>query len=222
MSGQSAPRKRVDVLISGRGTNMAALIEAARDPAFPAVIKRVISNRPEAGGLAIAEAQGIQTLVIDHKAYASREAHEAALAKALAAELPDIICLAGYLRIFTPRFVRLHKGRMLNIHPSLLPGFTGVDTHARALAAGVKLHGATVHFVTAKLDDGPIVAQAAVPVLPGDTAQSLQLRVLRAENLLYPHALALVASGGGTPGETPAPVAGAFAGAMLFSPPLPA
>jgi phosphoribosylglycinamide formyltransferase 1 len=188
-------RKRVDVLISGRGTNMAALIEAAKDPAYPAAIKRVICNKPGAGGLEIAQAHGIETLVLDHKAYPTREAHEAALMRAIEADMPDIICLAGYMRIFTSSFVRLHEGRMLNIHPSLLPSFTGVDTHARALAAGVKLHGASVHFVTERLDDGPIVAQAAVPVVSGDTPETLAARVLKAENRLYPHALALVASG---------------------------
>ena len=199
-------RKRVDILISGRGTNMAALIEAARDPSYPAQIKRVISNRRDAGGLSIAAANGIATLVIDHKAYPDRQAHEAALAAVLSADMPDIICLAGYMRILSPGFVERHKGRMLNIHPSLLPAFTGLETHARAIAAGVKLHGASVHFVTEKLDDGPVVAQAAVPVLPGDTLQSLSDRVLKIENRLYPHALALVASGrwqtaGGQPDE---------------------
>ncbi len=208
-------KKRVDVLISGRGTNMQALVEAAKDPAYPAVIKRVISNRPDAGGLDIAKSQGIETLVIDHKAFPTREAHEAALADALAADLPDIICLAGYMRIFTSRFVGLHEGRMLNIHPSLLPLFTGVDTHARALAAGVKLHGATVHFVTGKLDDGPIVAQAAIPVLAGDTVESLSARVLKAENKLYPHALALVACNGWL--KTSAKTDN---GEVMFSPPI--
>jgi phosphoribosylglycinamide formyltransferase-1 len=209
-------KKRVDVLISGRGTNMAALIEAARDPAYPAIIKRVISNRPEAGGLAIAQAHGIDTLVLDHKAYPTREAHEAALMQAIMGDMPDIICLAGYMRIFTASFVRLHEGRMLNIHPSLLPSFTGIDTHARALAAGVKLHGASVHFVTEKLDDGPIVAQAAVPVISGETPDTLSARVLKAENRLYPHALALVASGRAF-GST---VAGAAADEAFFWPPL--
>ncbi len=199
-------RKRVDILISGRGTNMAALIKAAKDPAYPAEIKRVISNRPDAGGLTVATAGGIATLVIDHNDFPDRQAHEAALSAALAADMPDIICLAGYMRILSPAFVESHRGRMLNIHPSLLPAFTGLETHARAIAAGVKLHGASVHFVTERLDDGPIVAQAAVPVLPGDTPQSLSGRVLKVENRLYPHALALIASGrwqsaGGHPDE---------------------
>ena len=188
-------RLGVDILISGRGTNMAALIAASRNPDFPAVIKRVISNRPDAGGLAIAAGEGIETLVIDNRDYDTREAHEEALHKAISARLPDLICLAGYMRILSARFVRLHEGRILNIHPSLLPAFTGVETHARALAAGVKVHGATVHFVTERLDDGPIVAQVAVPVCDGDTVETLSARVLAAENRLYPHALGLVASG---------------------------
>jgi phosphoribosylglycinamide formyltransferase-1 len=188
-------RLGVDILISGRGTNMAALVAASRNPDFPAVIKRVISNRPDAGGLAIAAGEGIETLVIDNRDYDTREAHEEALHKAISARLPDLICLAGYMRILSARFVRLHEGRILNIHPSLLPAFTGVETHARALAAGVKVHGATVHFVTERLDDGPIVAQVAVPVCDGDTVETLSARVLAAENRLYPHALGLVASG---------------------------
>lgn len=188
-------RLGVDILISGRGTNMAALVAASRNPDFPAVVKRVISNRPDAGGLAIATREGIETLVIDNRDYDTREAHEEALHKAISARLPDLICLAGYMRILSARFVRLHEGRILNIHPSLLPAFTGVETHARALAAGVKVHGATVHFVTERLDDGPIVAQVAVPVCDGDTVETLSARVLKAENRLYPHALTLVASG---------------------------
>jgi phosphoribosylglycinamide formyltransferase-1 len=188
-------RLNVDILISGRGTNMAALIAASRKPDFPAVVSRVISNQPDAGGLAVAAREGIETLVIDQKAFGTREAHEEALHQAISARLPDLICLAGYMRILSARFVHLHEGRILNIHPSLLPAFTGVDTHARALAAGVKIHGATVHFVTERLDDGPIVAQAAVPVLAGDSAVTLSARVLAAENRLYPHALALIANG---------------------------
>jgi phosphoribosylglycinamide formyltransferase 1 len=188
-------RLGVDILISGRGTNMAALVAASRNPEFPAVVNRVISNRPDAGGLAIAAREGIETLVIDNRDYDTREAHEEALHKAISARLPDLICLAGYMRILSARFVRLHEGRILNIHPSLLPAFTGVETHARALAAGVKVHGATVHFVTERLDDGPIVAQVAVPVCDADTVETLSARVLAAENRLYPHALAVVASG---------------------------
>jgi phosphoribosylglycinamide formyltransferase-1 len=193
--GARSRRLSVDVLISGRGTNMAALIAASRSLSFPAAVKRVISNRPDAGGLALAAAEGIQTLVIDHKNFPSREAHEEALHDAISSGLPDLICLAGYMRILSADFVHRHEGRILNIHPSLLPAFAGVNTHARALAAGVKLHGATVHYVTERVDDGPIVAQAAVPVLAEDTVDTLAARVLAAENRLYPHALALVATG---------------------------
>ncbi|MCB1429581.1 MAG: phosphoribosylglycinamide formyltransferase [Nitratireductor sp.] len=174
---------------------MTALIQAAMQPDFPALVKRVISNRPDAKALSVAEAAGIETLVLDHKKYESREGHEAALAAALADDRPDFICLAGYMRILTAGFVRLHSGRLVNIHPSLLPSFKGVDTHERALAAGMRIHGASVHFVTEGVDDGPVIAQAAVPVLQGDTAETLAARVLVAENRLYPHALALLASG---------------------------
>jgi phosphoribosylglycinamide formyltransferase 1 len=208
-------RLKVDILISGRGTNMAALIAAAKDPEYPAVVNRVISNRPDAGGLAVAAREGIETIVIDNKAYRTREAHEEALHQAISASKQDLICLAGYMRILSARFVQLHEGRILNIHPSLLPAFTGVDTHARALAAGVKVHGATVHFVTERLDDGPIVAQVAVPVLAEDSAQTLSERVLAAENRLYPHALSLLASGNGRAAASVA------AERALFWPPLP-
>jgi phosphoribosylglycinamide formyltransferase-1 len=207
-------RLNVDILISGRGTNMAALIAASKNPEFPATVSRVISNRPDAGGLALAQQEGIESIVIDHKAYRTRESHEEALHQAIAARLPDLICLAGYMRILSARFVKLHEGRILNIHPSLLPAFTGVDTHARALAAGVKVHGATVHFVTERLDDGPIVAQVAVPVMSGDSVETLSRRVLAAENRLYPHALSLIASGNG------GGAAGAGTDPALFWPPL--
>ncbi len=183
------------MLVSGRGTNMTALIQAAMDPAYPAKIVRVLSNRPQAKALAVAENAGIATDAVDHREFDSREAHEDAIEKALAEDDPDFICLAGYMRILTGGFVQRYTGRMLNIHPSLLPSFPGVDTHERALSAGVRLHGASVHFVTEGVDEGPIVAQAAVPVLPGDDADALAARVLAAENRLYPHALALVASG---------------------------
>jgi formyltetrahydrofolate-dependent phosphoribosylglycinamide formyltransferase len=208
-------RLNVDILISGRGTNMAALIAASKNPECPAVVSRVISNRPDAAGLAVAAREGIETVVVDHKAYRTREAHEEALHKAISSRLPDLICLAGYMRILSARFVHLHEGRILNIHPSLLPAFTGIDTHARALAAGVKIHGATVHFVTEKLDDGPIVAQVAVPVLAGDSVETLSARVLEAENRLYPHALSLIASGNGRA------AASGSKDQALFWPPLP-
>jgi phosphoribosylglycinamide formyltransferase-1 len=193
-----AERRRVAVLISGRGSNMASLIEAARDPAYPAEIVLVVSNRPDAGGLERARAAGIATAVIDHKRHPDRESFDAALDQTLREHAIEIVCLAGFMRILTPGFVEAWAGRMLNIHPSLLPEFKGTDTHRRALAAGVARHGCTVHFVTPELDSGPIVAQAEVPVLPDDTEDTLAARVLAQEHLLYPRALALVASGRAT------------------------
>jgi phosphoribosylglycinamide formyltransferase-1 len=190
-----AERRRVAVLISGRGSNMASLIEAAQDPAYPAEIVLVVSNRPDAGGLERARAAGIATAVVDHKRHPDRESFDAALDQTLREHGIEIVCLAGFMRILTPGFVEAWAGRMLNIHPSLLPAFKGTDTHARALAAGVTRHGCTVHFVTPELDSGPIVAQAEVPVLPDDTEETLAARVLAQEHLLYPRALALVASG---------------------------
>ena len=188
-------RRRVAILISGRGSNMAALIEAARDPDYPAEIVLVISNRPEAGGLARAAAAGIATAVVDHTAFASKAAFEAALDARLAEASAEIVCLAGFMRLLSPGFVERWRDRLLNIHPSLLPAFPGLDTHARAIAAGAKVHGCTVHFVRAAMDDGPIIAQAEVPVLPGDTPELLAARVLVAEHQLYPGALAEVAAG---------------------------
>ena len=193
-----AGRRRVAVLISGRGSNMASLIEAAQDPAYPAEIVLVVSNRPEAGGLERARAAGIATAVVDHKGHPDRASFDAALDATVRQHGIEIVCLAGFMRILTPGFVESWAGRMLNIHPSLLPAFKGTDTHARALAAGVSKHGCTVHFVTPELDSGPIVAQAEVPVLPNDTEDALAARVLAQEHLLYPRALALVASSQGT------------------------
>jgi formyltetrahydrofolate-dependent phosphoribosylglycinamide formyltransferase len=175
---------------------MAALIAAARDPAYPAEIALVISNRPDAAGLALAQAAGVPARAIDHRPFkADRAAHEAEIDAALQAVGVEIVCLAGYMRLLTPLLVDAWKGRMLNIHPSLLPAFPGLDTHARALAAGVKLHGCTVHLVTQAMDQGPILAQAAVPVLPDDTPQRLADRVLAHEHIIYPQALRLFASG---------------------------
>jgi phosphoribosylglycinamide formyltransferase-1 len=188
-------RKRVAILISGRGSNMAALIEAAAEADFPAEIALVVSNRPDAKGLELAQARGIATAVVDHRAFASREDFEAALAAKLAAAHIDIVCLAGFLRMLTASFVERWRGRMLNIHPSLLPELKGLDTHARALAANAKIHGCTVHFVVPELDSGPIVLQARVPVVEGDDADSLAERVLSAEHRIYPAALKLVAAG---------------------------
>ena len=200
-----AGRRRVAVLISGRGSNMASLIEAAQDPAYPAEIVLVVSNRPEAGGLERARAAGIPTAVVDHKGHPDRASFDAALDATLRQHGIEIVCLAGFMRILTPAFVESWAGRMLNIHPSLLPQFKGTDTHARALAAGVAKHGCTVHFVTPELDSGPIVAQAEVPVLPNDTEDTLAARVLAQEHLLYPRALALVASGQATFAAAPGP-----------------
>ncbi len=187
--------KRVTVLISGRGSNMAALIEAAKAPSFPAEIVGVISDKANATGLAIADANGITTKVLDRADFPSKEAHDQAIDATLHALGTEIVCLAGYMRLLTTPFVEEWKGRMINIHPALLPLFKGLDTHRRALDAGVRLHGCTVHFVTPEMDDGPIIAQAAVPVLADDTEDTLAARVLTAEHKLYPLAVALLADG---------------------------
>ena len=188
-------RRRVAVLISGRGSNMASLIEAARDPAFPAEIVLVASNRPGAGGLDRARRAGIEAVAVDHQAFPDREAFELSLDDALRARSVDLLCLAGFMRVLTPGFVEAWAGRMLNIHPSLLPLFRGTRTHERALAEGVLVHGCTVHYVVPELDAGPIIAQAAVPVVPGDTPDSLADRVLAQEHALYPAALRMVCTG---------------------------
>jgi phosphoribosylglycinamide formyltransferase 1 len=189
-------RKRVAILISGRGANMAALIAAAKEPGYPAEITLVLSNRPEAGGLRRARAEAIATAVVDHTEFGKdREAFERAVQAHLETQSIDIVCLAGFMRLFTPAFVSRWNTRMINIHPALLPSFKGLQTHERALEAGVKIHGATVHFVVPEVDSGPIIAQAAVPVLDGDTPDTLAARVLGAELRLYPLALGLVAGG---------------------------
>lgn len=188
-------RRRIAILISGRGSNMVSLIEAARAADFPAEIALVLSNRPDAGGLDRARASGIEALAIDHKAYSTRESFEQALDEALRARRIDFICLAGFMRVLTSWFVERWEGRMLNIHPSLLPLFRGTHTHERALEEGVLVHGCTVHFVVPELDAGPIVAQAVVPVVPGDTEDSLAARVLVQEHTLYPMALRMVCDG---------------------------
>jgi formyltetrahydrofolate-dependent phosphoribosylglycinamide formyltransferase len=187
-------RVRVGVLISGRGSNLAALIDAARDPAYPAEIVLVVANAPAAGGLEIARAAGIATATIDHRPFkGDREGHERAIDGALREAGVELVALAGYMRILTPGFVQAWRGRMINIHPSLLPHFPGVDTHARALAAGHDRHGCTVHWVTEGVDAGPVIGQADVPVLDGDTAETLAARVLSAEHRLYPDCLAKAA-----------------------------
>ncbi|WP_035829972.1 phosphoribosylglycinamide formyltransferase [Kaistia adipata] len=188
-------RKRVAILISGRGSNMTALIEAAADPDFPAEIALVLSNRADAGGLARAAEAGIATAVIPHKQFPDRAAFDAAMDERLRAEKIDLVCLAGFMRLLTAGFVEAWRDRMINIHPSLLPLFPGLDTHARAIDAGMRLAGCTVHFVRAEMDSGPIIGQAAVPVALDDTPETLAKRVLTAEHELYPLALALVASG---------------------------
>ena len=187
-------RKRVAVLISGRGSNMAALIEAAKDKTYPAEIAVVISNRPDAGGLMAARANGIANETVDHAAFGKdRRAFERALQAALEKHRVEIVCLAGFMRLLTAGFVGGWEGRMLNIHPALLPSFKGLETHKRALEAGVKLHGATVHFVVPEMDSGPIVAQAAVAVRDDDTEETLAARVIQVEHRIYSLALKLVA-----------------------------
>ena len=188
---ESPPRRtRVAVLISGAGSNMAALIEASRKPGVPFEIALVLSNRPTAGGLAIAEAQGVPTVVVNHRLHGQdREAHERAIDAVLMEHAIDVVALAGYMRLLTPFLVRLWAARMINIHPSLLPKYPGLDTHARAIEAGDAEAGCTVHLVTEGVDEGPILDQEFVPILPMDTPESLAARVLAAEHKLYPRAL---------------------------------
>lgn len=193
---KSAPKaimKNIIILISGRGSNMQAIVETAQQQNWAAQIgarvAAVISNRPDAAGLDFARSHGIPTEVVNHKSFPSREAFDAALRACIDTHAPDLIALAGFMRVLTPAFVDHYQGRMLNIHPSLLPAFPGLDTHRRALEAGVAEHGVTVHVVTAALDHGPVVAQARVPVLPGDTEDSLAARVLEREHIIYPQAV---------------------------------
>ncbi|MBZ9851643.1 phosphoribosylglycinamide formyltransferase [Mesorhizobium sp. CA14] len=188
-------RKRTVVLISGRGSNMTALIAAAADPTYPAEIVGVISDRANAAGLGIAQSRGIATKVIQRADHPSKDAYDAALDAALTGFGADIVALAGYMRILGRGLVEKWQGRMVNIHPALLPAFKGLDTHARALRAGVRIHGCSVHFVTPEMDDGPVIAQAAVPVMVGDNEDTLAARVLKVEHRLYPLALGLVAEG---------------------------
>jgi phosphoribosylglycinamide formyltransferase-1 len=195
VSAPAASRRRTAVLISGRGSNKTALVEAARAADFPAEIVLVLANRPDAGGLAYAQAAGIPTASVDHKVFPDRMRFEQAIDAELQAAEVDLVCLAGFMRVLTPWFIARWEGRLLNIHPSLLPLYRGLHTHERALQDGVRLHGCSVHFVVQELDAGPLVAQAAVAVAPGDTADGLAERVLAAEHRLYPAALALVASG---------------------------
>ncbi|MGK7862524.1 phosphoribosylglycinamide formyltransferase [Falsiroseomonas sp. E2-1-a4] len=187
---------RVAILISGRGSNMAALLHAAAVPGYPATIALVLSNRADAAGLAVAQAAGVPTAVVESRAFKSdRDGFERAMEAEFAHHGIELVALAGFMRVLTEGFVERWRDRLVNIHPSLLPSFKGLDTHARALAAGVKLHGCTVHLVRHGVDDGPILAQAAVPVLPGDDEAALAARVLEQEHLLYPAALAWLAAG---------------------------
>ena len=173
---------------------MGALARAAMDPDFSAEIVMVLSNKPNVAGLELAQEHGIPIRVIDHKDFEGREDHETAITEALKDVGAELVCLAGYMRILGEGFVNAWRGRLINVHPSLLPSFRGIETHERALERGIRIHGCSVHFVTAELDAGPIIAQAAVPVVPGDTAETLADRVLEAEHELYPHALSLIAS----------------------------
>jgi phosphoribosylglycinamide formyltransferase-1 len=185
--------KNIVILISGRGSNMEAIVRSAQAEQWESVLQAriagVISNRPQAAGLAIARDLGVPTLALDHKPYATREAFDDALAQAIDAWQPDLVLLAGFMRVLTAGFVSRYAGRLMNIHPSLLPSFAGLDTHQRALDTGVKIHGSTVHFVTPDLDDGPIIIQAAVPVLPRDDESTLAARVLKQEHRIYPLAV---------------------------------
>ena len=188
-------RRRVAVLISGRGSNMQALVAAASDPSYPVEIVLVLSNKPNAAGLAFAGDHKIATAVIDHRTFDGRQEFEVALDAELVRHDVELVCLAGFMRVLTEWFINRWTGRLINIHPALLPSFKGLHTHERALAEGVKIHGCTVHHVVPDVDAGPIIAQAAVPVLDDDTADSLGARVLEAEHQLYPMALALLVSG---------------------------
>lgn len=189
------PRKRVAVLISGRGSNMMSLVAAARAPDFPAEIALVVSNRPDAPGLAWAKQQGIPAIALDHTLFADRAHFDGQLHALLTAARIEIVALAGFMRLLTADLVGKWTGRMINIHPALLPAFKGLDTHARAIAAGVRIAGCSVHFVSAEMDEGAIIAQAAVPVLPSDTPMELAERILASEHRIYPAALRLLALG---------------------------
>ena len=187
--------KRIVILISGRGSNMEAIVKACEAEGWPARIAAVVSNRPDAAGLAFAQARGIAAQVVDHKAFPDRDTFDAALGDVIEAHQPDVVVLAGFMRILTGGFVTRFAGRLVNIHPSLLPAFPGLHAHRRAIEAGCKVAGATVHFVTAELDHGPIIAQAIVPVLPGDTEATLSARVLAFEHSMYPQAVRWIVEG---------------------------
>jgi phosphoribosylglycinamide formyltransferase-1 len=209
-------RTRLAVLISGRGSNLAALLAACCDPAYPAEVALVVADDAGAAGLAHAGSAGVECATVARQEAPDRAAFEAKIERALTARKIDLVCLAGFMRVLSPAFVERWRDRVLNIHPSLLPAFPGLDTHRRALEAGVRIHGATVHFVRAEVDRGPIVAQAAVPVLAGDTPEALAARVLAAEHRLYPLAVRLVASGAARVEEGRVAVSGAAGPAALL------
>ncbi len=214
-------RLKLGVLISGRGSNLQALLDRAEDAAYPAEVALVISNEPDALGLQRAEAADVAAVTIDHRGFPSREAFEAKLDAALAEAGVELVCLAGFMRKLTPWFVERWRDRLINIHPSLLPAFRGLDTHKRALDAGVRITGCTVHYVRAEVDDGPIVAQAAVPIAPDDTEETLSARVLAAEHRLYGLAVRLIAEGKArVEGERVLLEADAPVTPPLFSPPV--
>ncbi len=212
-------RLKVAVLISGRGSNLRALIEACADPGFPAEIVLVLSNNPNAGGLAHAAEGGLAAVVVDHRDFADKPSFEAAIESELTRSGAELVCLAGFMRLLTPVFVQRWRDRLINIHPSLLPAFKGLDTHRRALTAGVRISGCTVHFVRADMDDGPILLQAAVPVLDGDDTDSLAARVLAAEHRCYPAALRMIAEGRVRVEGERVTIAGPPASGTLISPP---
>ncbi len=212
-------KRKIAILISGRGSNMVALLEACERPDFPAEVALVLSNEPTAGGLAKAAAMGIPTEVVDHRDFnMDRENFEIAMEEKIADSGADFICLAGFMRLLTRGFTERWRGRMVNIHPSLLPSFPGLDTHARALEEGVRIHGCTVHYVSAEMDAGPIIAQAAVPVAPDDSPDSLAARVLGAEHRLYPHALRLALNGTAREKDDKVTLSGDVAGSALPDP----
>ncbi len=207
-TGQAAPKKRVAVFISGSGSNLAALIDAARDDDYPVEIALVLSNKADAYGLIRAADAGIQTAFVDHRAYDSREAFEDAITVVLSEQSIDIICLAGFMRILTAGFVSTYEGRMINVHPSLLPDYKGLQTHSRVLEAGERYHGCSVHFVQAELDGGPVILQARIPVLEDDTPDSLAGRVLVQEHRIYPAALSMLGAGAVTFAEPDVVISG--------------
>ena len=211
-------RLRLGVLISGRGSNLQALIDAAHDPAFPAEVALVISNKADAPGLDRARAVGIATLVLKPKDFADKAAHEAAMTAALEAAGVGLVCLAGYMRLLSPCFVEAWCDRLINIHPSLLPAFPGLDTHAKAIETGVRFHGCTVHFVRVEMDTGPIIVQAAVPVADDDTPDSLAARVLEQEHKAYPLAVRLIAQGRVTVDGNRAVVRGGIVPGAMIAP----